>query len=203
MICTVPIHESNDCHNPAGPGGGRFCSGVYDVSHDPSVSPSDLLAARESPTTYRFLYFARTNTFILGGRYDEGSHAEDLMAAEKLGADPTYDEYVKGYVTSRVTPKGATGLVDLGLRSKGDARLSGGQIRFVNAEMGSARNNPWEDPAVLFDRNTKAVQFFLQHGAAGNTVLDGVSHFLPGSYKGTIKELLPEFVKTGRKRKAP
>lgn len=23
IIC--PIHESNDCHNPAGPGGGRFC----------------------------------------------------------------------------------------------------------------------------------------------------------------------------------
>lgn len=22
----LPIHESNDCHNPAGPGGGRFCS---------------------------------------------------------------------------------------------------------------------------------------------------------------------------------
>jgi len=22
----VPIHESNDCHNPEGPGGGRFCS---------------------------------------------------------------------------------------------------------------------------------------------------------------------------------
>lgn len=25
MIFTTPIHEANDCHNPAGPGGGQFC----------------------------------------------------------------------------------------------------------------------------------------------------------------------------------
>ena len=26
MIFTIPIHEANDCHNPAGEGGGQFCS---------------------------------------------------------------------------------------------------------------------------------------------------------------------------------
>lgn len=34
MIIT-PIHESNDCHNPAGAGGGQFCSGPDDTKFAP------------------------------------------------------------------------------------------------------------------------------------------------------------------------
>lgn len=38
----VPLYESNDCHNPAGPGGGRFCGTMkkgWHLTADPRFKP--------------------------------------------------------------------------------------------------------------------------------------------------------------------
>jgi hypothetical protein len=43
----VPVHESNDCHNPAGPGGGQFCSREYGSHKTLGRTIDAVLAAAE------------------------------------------------------------------------------------------------------------------------------------------------------------
>ncbi len=42
-VFTVPIHESNDCHNPAGPGGGQFCSDSVPVAPGSTPIPPGMV----------------------------------------------------------------------------------------------------------------------------------------------------------------
>jgi hypothetical protein len=106
-IFTVPIHESNDCHVPAGTGtGGQFCS-KKSLTSAQIVRPGqlfDIEAATHAGVrtgrrlTRRFLFNPLSREFVLGvatgtvGR--DQSHAEALAAAEEAegemyaGGDP-------------------------------------------------------------------------------------------------------------------
>jgi hypothetical protein len=195
VICLIPndapVREGNACHKPGGAGGGQFCGaaggegGIINVSGSGSKYPTvNLFPWTSAPDVHRFLFYPNTGTFILGGEYAEGTHAEDLVKAQRKGAETQYDEYVKGLVTSQ------------------NPRAPGGRIEFIHAEIGVARGRGWEDKGQVADRYMKAVEFFLKHGATANTKLDGIGHFLPGHLEGqSIGVALPSFV--ARKPIAP
>jgi hypothetical protein len=108
----IPIHESNDCHNPGGnPDGGRFCSGpgaggTHAGSH--LVRPGETYDLRAVLTGTRlFLFNPSTGQLAVGdaGREDR-THAEVLAnaaTAQPAGAPRAdYDRFrIHGYFTVR------------------------------------------------------------------------------------------------------
>ncbi len=155
---------------------------VVDLTGDAEVFPK---VKSITSGTRRFMFEPNTNTLLLGGNYtDKGTHAGDLDNALRAGHKNLgyYDSFVKGYVTGKTE------------------RTPHGQVTFLNAAPGESR--PFnEDLASSFERNTKAVEFFVRHGATGKTQLEGVGHFIIGKQSGSIKELLPSFAPKRKMRR--
>jgi hypothetical protein len=115
-IFLVPLHESNDCHNPGGsPAGGEFCSDLTGAQRVRPGRPFDLVAAAAArasgeTATRRFLFNPDSRETILGVAYGmagrDQNHAEAHAKADppQPGEAPTaaalrYDRYrVHGHI---------------------------------------------------------------------------------------------------------
>lgn len=180
--------EANDCHTPAGsPEGGQFCSKgggrLIDVS---GRGAADLFTRTPKRQSFLFLYNSGSDTFIVGSDYDADrrpTHAEDLAAATAAhGVDGRYDDYVKGIITMPT----------------GTRNLAHGYLSFVNAPMGESRLYSEEEQARVAERQLKAIEFALQHGATADMGIEGL---IGPQGRGTIRELLPALVAPTRRRR--
>lgn len=135
----------------------------------------------------RFLYEPHTNRFIIGTSSIDRSHAEDLVDS---GAGGFYDKYVKGWIGN--APVGFSGKTEPYIQfAHGLARHSMLELGFQGADRGE-----------IFEAYSKALQFFVEHGASENTQLKGVGHFLRDS-NGPLGELVPAYLAKRRAAGGP
>jgi hypothetical protein len=98
-----PIHESNDCHNPAGPGGGRFCSdhgprsglAAYPRSKYskplPGYLKADVLRARRAGID---VHHAQQPEPVMDSL---GNIVDPLAKSQAQGGESTIDDEVIGF----------------------------------------------------------------------------------------------------------
>lgn len=189
-LFTCPIHESNDCHTPAGSSeGGQFCSGKgalptpgERLEHSVAIAPRsfDLHTIKNS----RFMFHTPSATLLLGGSDpDFDSHAVEFDYAKRvLNVPGRFDEYVRGWLgTNRSTYKDGVVHFAPGLRFDAAQRFP-----------------------EYTDKFMRAIEYFLQHGGSGKTVVRGFDlgdESFEWKVKDKLPSLIPPSAKSSRRRR--
>lgn len=154
--------EANDCHNPPGPGGGRFCSGVAKpemtgASKVRVVNSSEPFTIK-SVSHRRFLLDIRSKRLVLGSSgSNDSSHAYEFFVA--TGSDKGFDDQIRGWVDK-------------------------GIIHFAPSVRAT------DGPAV-HERYLKAVEYFINRGATAKTKVRGLKLTEDDPWEGPLGEVVP------------